>query len=783
MKKTWFFCILAVLALVCASVCFAEGTETEVYDELADLDWLFGGPHLVRSTIPEDLREEDIFTSPWETHISFFHEHTRNRASTYADKVEITYLSGDESLLDYISFDGEQLKADISAIPQAGEVSFHLHAQGPDRSDSGKLHVHDRDYTLKMVPYEGPVMEFLDDVNELTLRPASFDFDDFFAMIARYTEAGSGMPVRRIYSNSSSDGSSFTTGFMEEGDHTENIRVDFGDIKYSKEIVLHINPYEIMGSALAYIGQPQSYDVQIYDMWGRTDPAEGFVFSGGGNGVSVSPDGRVEVSSDAQVGDTAVLTAARERDGLTLHREITVSPLPWEAMEYRMPALGSFSVPVPADEAFSLETGLDDAGDPFIKADAGNASFRYSLVSLKDQRHARDVLLIKKELAQTLEKRLETAGEGFEFSVSGFPAICWLRYKYQYDTDEELALTDIGYRNSRMTGWTCSVIIRQPDARLNFSFGWKKQDDRDALPIPDLESCLSVVRRMKYQGAPVELREKDPVPEIIQAEQVSKITEGESLRFTVSDESRALEATWGEVEWSLVSSSGKEIKGWSIDSTGLLSTGKGALRTGAAQVNVCARYAGAADSAVCTVTVMPELQKLWIGYSCSNQVTFPGCETHLSVSAQPFGADIGQCEWSVSKPELIEYTVEEDGLRFTPLAPGKVTFTVKNEDKKQATLAITIGTKPVTEVAVSVKKGTPKPGATVSLACALTPKKPDNPLVLWSMDADESVATLDEYKGVLKISKDAPAGTEITVTCTAYGAPEPVSESLTLTVE
>ena len=51
----------------------------------------------------------------------------------------------------------------------------------------------------------------------------------------------------------------------------------------------------------------------------------------------------------------------------------------------------------------------------------------------------------------------------------------------------------------------------------------------------------------------------------------------------------------------------------------------------------------------------------------------------------------------------------------------------------------------------------------------------------WSLDVGEDIATVD--KGKVKISKDAPAGTVITVTCTALGVPEPVTATAQITVE
>ena len=49
------------------------------------------------------------------------------------------------------------------------------------------------------------------------------------------------------------------------------------------------------------------------------------------------------------------------------------------------------------------------------------------------------------------------------------------------------------------------------------------------------------------------------------------------------------------------------------------------------------------------------------------------------------------------------------------------------------------------------------------------------------MDVDESIATITG-NGQVRINKSAPVGTVITVTCTAEGAPEPVTATYQLEV-
>ena len=62
----------------------------------------------------------------------------------------------------------------------------------------------------------------------------------------------------------------------------------------------------------------------------------------------------------------------------------------------------------------------------------------------------------------------------------------------------------------------------------------------------------------------------------------------------------------------------------------------------------------------------------------------------------------------------------------------------------------------------------------------IVPKQAGNKNVEWSLDVGEDIATVS--KGKVKIAKDAPVGTVITVTCTALGAPEPVVRTVQIEV-
>ena len=136
--------------------------------------------------------------------------------------------------------------------------------------------------------------------------------------------------------------------------------------------------------------------------------------------------------------------------------------------------------------------------------------------------------------------------------------------------------------------------------------------------------------------------------------------------------------------------------------------------------------------------------------------------------------------WTSGKAAVAEVTDNGDGSAvITAKGAGKTVVTVKEPGGKSAKINVVVG-EPVTAAELSVK-GKAKPGGTVTLNAKLTPAKPANKNVEWSIDVGEDVATINA-KGQLKIQKTAAEGTVITVTCKALGAPEPLTETIQVTV-
>lgn len=128
--------------------------------------------------------------------------------------------------------------------------------------------------------------------------------------------------------------------------------------------------------------------------------------------------------------------------------------------------------------------------------------------------------------------------------------------------------------------------------------------------------------------------------------------------------------------------------------------------------------------------------------------------------------------WNINKKDLLEITDNGNGTATVrPLLAGRGTLTVREPGGKGATIKVTV-MQPVLSVELT-QKGKARPGSIVPFTVKLTPYNAGDRTVVWSVDVDESIATITN-RGRLHISKEAPAGSVIHVSCTAVGAPEPV---------
>ena len=163
-------------------------------------------------------------------------------------------------------------------------------------------------------------------------------------------------------------------------------------------------------------------------------------------------------------------------------------------------------------------------------------------------------------------------------------------------------------------------------------------------------------------------------------------------------------------------------------------------------------------------------------------ILYEGKENQASVKAavEPESIPNSLITWKTDKSNIVEIVDNHDGTALiTPLKAGKINVTATEPGGKKATVRVSVVV-PVEGIELKVS-GQAKPGGTVQIKPTLSPKNAGNKKVEWLIDVGEEIATVKN--GTVKIKKDVPAGTVIKVTCTAPGAPEPISETVEIEVQ
>ncbi len=233
------------------------------------------------------------------------------------------------------------------------------------------------------------------------------------------------------------------------------------------------------------------------------------------------------------------------------------------------------------------------------------------------------------------------------------------------------------------------------------------------------------------------------------------------------------------VIWSVVNAeTGGTVPAAIIDAKGELKTDKNLDEP--VQLLITGESASYGTKATAVITAIPVVKG--ITADPAELFLYVGTEEPqtMKVSLEPASVPPVGLTWTPAKKDIVEITEAEDGVvSIKPLKAGKTDITVKEPGGKSAKVKVNV-VDPVESVELAVK-GKAKAGGKVNIAATLAPKTAGNKAVEYSLDVGEDIATINE-KGQLSISKDAPSGTKITVTCTALGAPAPVTAFVVIEV-
>lgn len=181
------------------------------------------------------------------------------------------------------------------------------------------------------------------------------------------------------------------------------------------------------------------------------------------------------------------------------------------------------------------------------------------------------------------------------------------------------------------------------------------------------------------------------------------------------------------------------------------------------------------------IILLPSVKKMTLEPAKSTLYAGSNQTVELKLTYEPEDIPFVGLAWTAAKEGIVEIVPGENGTAIVkPVAKGNAKVTVTGTHGKKASAAVNV-IDPVEQVELSFN-GAVKAGRKVNIKVALLPKTAAVKDVEWSLDTEENIATINK-NGVVTIAKDVPAGTAITVTCTALGAPNPIIGQIVLEVE
>lgn len=783
MKKL--FALLLALSLLCAvSAGWAEAQPEEdpphLYALSADAwEWFY-----VPSTLPDYITLKD-FTQFCELVYQVPGEVQNNVRAT---AVTVEFLSGDAFLKDAVYaekkvFDNDpetwiMLHVDNEKLTAPGSAVFHITLED-DRGKHGKdvpLHVLSWEDHPLVTPRKAPqalTVQVGQQLTEEELAASVIEachYNEIAEMLYGGSEdkpnADDGFVGRTVKKDEEPVISSRrgTYQVMRTGDLRVYYSISCANAYYHEDLAIDILPYYIAGPDTVKPGEAAEYKaVDTQDGSGRT-----FILSlEQGDGLSFDPaDGKLAAGAEVMPGSPFLLKAVPSDGGPSV---VFSGMVDGDGV-----LSGQALVSVEGQEGFSVPTV--ESGNPGylrpVQGGTGSAGARgvleESQVTLrsrtgKTRKYLEDPEAAKQYYAASKDK-LEDAEEEI-IDIDGHPARITAGKSVQRERVQSMGILEY----VRDAGEAYITLT---------SFG----KDWESTPKVTLADMKKLARQVSYDPEKASFSAKDAAITLTAQGGATAIYGAGRLQLTAAyADPEKVDKKKPSVLWSLSepnTPAGEFPEGVVLTDKGLLTVSKDGdeIRT----VTVHARDQEFGMTAEYTVTLCPQVRS--VTAEPANVTLYAGTDAAVTVKAavEPASLPISGLEWKAKKEGILEIAAKEDGAaEFRPLVAGKTVVTVAEPGGKSAKVNVSV-VQPVEEVTLEMK-GRAKPGGTVTVKATVAPKNAADKKVSWSLDVGEETATVKN--GQVKIAKTAAPGTVITVTCTAEGAPQPVTAALQITVE
>ena len=742
----------------------------------------------VPSTLPETVRDSTMVAYPRLNPVK------GEWKSVVPTAYSVEFVSGDEHLRDALSFneytiqsaeDNRQLQLLVNSrsLTAPGTATFRVRLKGEDL-------YHETEITLHVLSWkEDPLFEVIREEPSAKLKrnqpytmsglTGLFIKDLRETVIARHPELGTqgsgySNPVCYLYPRDQYPGIQQDYGlentytFTENGTYKFELYYNLGNVFWDMELNMIVLPYSITSSGSFAPGGTVAFSVtDEQPESGRT-----FAWSLEGEGVTLDAEtGTVAIPETAAQGTAFTVTATPSDGGdpVSVTCQVWTGALPAPEFTTESTTYG-FDLPVMTNAGMEKQYTSNTTMVNFL----GTPDRSYNLVLYYILTY-HDHFSEKPETAEKdYDEMVESAGwkvlEQETYEIDGHPARLMILDAPSFGTEMSGNLGMVIYaRNSEI-----AVVLLNTTPL--------EGGDPSSAPPVTLGDLEKIAGGIGYRPEAVWLTAADGKITLSVKDGAQAVTAGKSLQFNAAfaNPNRINKREKNDtLEWTAVNAeTGEPVEGIAIDGKGKLTVKKDAPAP--VEIRVKAYSPIFETEAEMLITVLPVADSITV--EPAELFFYIGTDKTETVRAilSPETVPPAGITWTAAKQGIVEILPQEDGTALVrPLAAGKTTVAVKEPGGKNASLKISV-TEPVAGLELSVS-GKQKPGGTVTVKAAVTPKNAGNKQLEWALDVGEDVATVQN--GKVKIAKGVPAGTVITVTCTAVGAPEPVVQTVQITVE
>ena len=549
--------------------------------------------------------------------------------------------------------------------------------------------------------------------------------------------------------------------------------------------------FEING--IMYIGiRYRQEDKYIWEIWsnldgkqcsitGTTDMDESYLAALMGlfSPAGFAGNSNSAVSSEAAAAETGKVSEFSIGNGKQGVDENALASTTFRMMQYEQTG---FSVPTPV--------GTCSAGE-----------WKSKVLALTDQKTGKTLYSILRHYIENPESDGSVIGIGYSVTheeprisraiqkmslESSKQSFLQTFSKYGLDTtyidiEDHPALITFGYSADNGGSYLGTIDYIRNNEHLNFTL-----TSSASVGTLSMDDIIALARSITFDESLAPFRESQVSPIISSKNDDYTAVAGQSLKLTAAfgDPDFVRKEGKNRISWLVGSSFDEETTQLiktadaTISKNGVLSVSSNidAPRT----VYVVAVADSYQTFDVKEITLMPRVTKVLVDPDNVSLFVAEGQEAKVSVSLEPASVPVTNLTWTASAKNIAELEDHGDGTAtIRPLKAGRMVVNVKEKGGRTGRVSVTVK-QPVESLELS-EKGNVIPGRTVTVNAKISPKNATDKKLIWTLDVDESIATITG-NGQVRINKSAPVGTVITVTCTAEGAPEPVTATYQLEV-